>query len=158
MTSIRAAFIRELGPYNKRKSNVIYKKWVKEAGGVIRGGGDENVIDSPTSHGTELAPAVEENTLISSNSKLVVSLRLLKRSNEDQMKKIYKLLKNLPNTIHYYLENFVFPVYMDNKITKLSYDLFSNSLPEYKFFKLTLLLEIKQLQRNLKMYFLEKFL
>ncbi len=120
MTSIRAAFIRELGPYNKRKSNVIYKKWVKEAGGVIRGGGDENVIDSPTSHGTELAPAVEENTLISSNSKLVVSLRLLKRSNEDQMKKIYKLLKNLPNTIHYYLENFVFPVYMDNKITKLS--------------------------------------
>ena len=120
MTSIRSAFIRELGPYNKRKSNIIYKKWVKEAGGVIRGGVDENVLDSPTYNNTKTAPASEETTLVPSNSKLVVSLRLLKRSNEDQMKKIFKLLKNLPNTIHYYLENFVFPVYMDNKITKLS--------------------------------------
>ena len=50
----------------------------------------------------------------------VVPLRLLKRSNEEQMKKLFQLIRTLPETIHYYLENFVFPAHMDNKITKLS--------------------------------------
>jgi hypothetical protein len=59
--------------------------------------------------------------LLTTNSeKVVVSLRLLKRSNEEQMKKLFVLLRQLPDAIHYYLENFIFPVYTDNKIIKLS--------------------------------------
>ena len=54
------------------------------------------------------------------NEKVVVSLRLLKRSNEEQMRKLFNLLRTLPDVIHYYLENFIFPVYTDSKITKLS--------------------------------------
>ena len=109
MASMRAALIKEEGPWKSRKSAVRYARWVRLAGGCIRGDGQGGGADGPGTSPGGYTEKVE-----------VVSLRLLKRSNEQQMKKLYGLIYKLPEAIHYYLENFIFPNYMDNKITKLS--------------------------------------
>lgn len=95
--NIRSTLTKEIGPYKLRKSSILYSTWVRDAGGFIKG-----------------------ETDVSNPEKEVIPLRLLKRSNEEQMKKLYKFLVNHPDTIHFYLENFIFPAYMDSKILKLS--------------------------------------
>ena len=50
----------------------------------------------------------------------VVPLRLFKRSNQDQMEKLFRIVRLLPDTIHWYLENFIFPSYMRHQVMKLS--------------------------------------
>ena len=47
-------------------------------------------------------------------------LRLLKRSNAEQMTKLFALLKRSPAAIHWYLEQFVFPEFMRHQKVKLS--------------------------------------
>jgi hypothetical protein len=78
-----------------------YEQWVLEAGGRIKGNSDES--SSVKSDGPE-----------------VISLYLLKQSNEEQMFAIYSLLKFEPLVTQFYLENFIFPAYMENKVQKLS--------------------------------------
>lgn len=104
VSNLRSTLIKEIGPYKTRKSSILYCNWVTEAGGYVKG---------------------ETNNLLDHNKDYnlqneVVPLRLLKRSNDEQMKRLYNLLSNHPDTIHFYLENFIFPAYMDSKINKLS--------------------------------------
>jgi hypothetical protein len=141
--NLRSSLIKELGPWKLRKSALRYSRWVRAAGGSIRGESKlaapgslkpVDVVSNETipstgpslirsiSHLSELneasavaVPAKAEQAIVE-----VVSLRLLKRSNEQQMKKLYDLIRKLPEAIHFYLENFIFPNYMDSKITKLS--------------------------------------
>jgi hypothetical protein len=101
IANIRSTLTKEIGPYRLRKSSILYSNWVKDAGGFIKG--EENDLTVPYNPENEVIP-----------------LRLLKRSNEDQMKRLYGFLSNHPDTIHFYLENFIFPAYMDSKILKLS--------------------------------------
>lgn len=101
IANIRSTLTKEIGPYRLRKSSILYSNWVKDAGGFIKG---ENDLST--------TPSDPENE--------VIPLRLLKRSNDEQMKRLYRFLSNHPDTIHFYLENFIFPAYMDSKILKLS--------------------------------------
>jgi hypothetical protein len=101
IANIRSTLTKEIGPYRLRKSAILYSTWVKDAGGFIKGENDNLSVSSHLNNE-------------------VIPLRLLKRSNEDQMKKLYGFLSNHPDTIHFYLENFIFPAYMDSKILKLS--------------------------------------
>jgi hypothetical protein len=103
IANIRSTLTKEIGPYRLRKSSILYSTWVKDAGGFIKGENDCSVTAT-----------------LPSPDKEVIPLRLLKRSNEEQMKKLYGFLSNHPDTIHFYLENFIFPAYMDSKILKLS--------------------------------------
>jgi len=50
----------------------------------------------------------------------VVPLRLLRLSALDQMKAIYKMWKHLPDSIHHYLTEFIFPQYMQHQVRKVS--------------------------------------
>lgn len=50
----------------------------------------------------------------------VVPLRLLKRSNEEQMNQLFNLLRKLPDIIHWYLLEMIFPSYMRHQNIKLS--------------------------------------
>ena len=50
----------------------------------------------------------------------MVSLRFLKPSNQLQMDKLYKLFRLLPDAIHWYLNEFIFPVHTPQQIVKLS--------------------------------------
>jgi hypothetical protein len=133
---MRATMTKELGPCSTRRSSLRYAAWVREAGGYIFGaddeeGGEGSSATNNTGHsdagddtsGGMVIESVEptpQAATATSRSELVVSLRLLKRSNEDQMKKIYNLFRLLPDVIHYYLENFIFPAYTESKIVKLS--------------------------------------
>jgi hypothetical protein len=138
IANLRSSLIKEQGPWNGRKSAVRYSRWVRTAGGCIRGEsvatGNPMLQQSSSLTGVDALPG-EVPALSAGLSSLggpmdvmqdpsppveVVSLRLLKRSNEQQMKKLYDLIYKLPEAIHYYLENFIFPNYMDSKVTKLS--------------------------------------
>lgn len=139
--NLRSSLIKELGPWKLRKSAIRYSRWVRAAGGSIRGESklvqpgqsksNDLMADTIPSSGPSLMRSVsnlsdfnDDIAVAASAAPVepveVVSLRLLKRSNEQQMKKLYDLICKLPEAIHYYLENFIFPNYMDSKITKLS--------------------------------------
>jgi hypothetical protein len=115
--SMRSALTKELGPWEKRKSNLRFSKWIKEAGGTFRG--VDNVEDDTNFNDIDNSLIKKDNSN-DDNDNVVISLRLLKRSNDNQMRKIFNLVKLLPSSIHFYLENFIFVNYMDNKVTKLS--------------------------------------
>jgi hypothetical protein len=132
MANLRSSLTKEEGPWKGRKSAVRYARWVRVAGGCIRGDGQGGAqgqgqatspLGSPGATGgvpMEMSEAVGAGAAAAAEKVEVVSLRLLKRSNEQQMKKLYGLIYKLPEAIHFYLENFIFPNYMDNKVTKLS--------------------------------------
>lgn len=129
MANMRSSLIKEEGPWATRKSAMRYARWVRVAGGCIRGDGQGGAIpglmgDIFNFEGGAIESAESVSALSFNDPSVekveVVSLRLLKRSNDNQMKKLYELIYKLPEAIHFYLENFIFPNYMDNKITKLS--------------------------------------
>eukprot|EP00760_Papus_ankaliazontas_P003017 PhM_4_TR11378/c0_g1_i1/m.4426 len=108
--SLRENAEKEPGEWKDRKSNVRYETWVREAGGEIRGRPEYKAMTltfqrQPTSDETK--PQVS-------------SLRLLKQSSREHMYKLYKLFRRLPQFIHYYLNEFIFPTYMRHQTTKLS--------------------------------------
>jgi hypothetical protein len=137
----RTKQLKEIGPWSERKTTVLFSKWVKEAGARIKG--EDEAYLSHDAVAEEKAEEEEENegntametttthndgdknrdgdpTPSQEERVEVVPLRLLKRSNEEQMKKLFQLLRSLPEAIHYYLDHFIFPTHMENKVTKLS--------------------------------------
>ena len=111
MGLLRASFEKEIGPFRQRKSAILHQSWVELAGGVIKGkikdtADKENVKDSPTDQGAD--------------DKVMVPLWLLKASNDEQMEALFKLLKRLPSTIHWYLEQIIFPAFMQQQTVKIS--------------------------------------
>ena len=47
-------------------------------------------------------------------------LKLLKRSNEDQMKELFDIFQHVPDVIHHYLQKMIFPRFMTFQPLKLS--------------------------------------
>lgn len=114
---LRADFERELGPYPLRKSSQLYASFVEQAGGRIKGAkpaGSSASAASATnaSLSLEVADDDEERT--------VVPLSLLKQSNDEQMSRLYGLLRKLPACVHWLLEQQVFPSFMQHQLLKLS--------------------------------------
>jgi len=89
-----------------------YAAWVREAGGRIKGSRNYNKEDEK-GKGKDLMDDEDDE-------KEIVPLRLLKRSNEEMMQKLYKLFVKLPDLIHWYLNDFIFPGYMRHQVIKLS--------------------------------------
>ena len=144
---VRATFDKEIGPYKRRKSSVMYEGWVLAAGGAIKGGfaakaareqrgGEADAAAAAAAAAGGSPPAspstggggggggggrrVAAAAAAYEKEGEVVPLRLLKRSNADQMAKLYALLKRSPAAIHWYLEQFIFPEYMRHQKVKLS--------------------------------------
>ena len=102
IASLRSTLTKEIGPYATRKSTIRYNKFVAAAGGRIRGQqayrdeddkkqgaeteSSPNTLDVPKRKDRRSSAGVEDERVE------VVALRLLKRSNEDQMKALYQLL------------------------------------------------------------------
>jgi hypothetical protein len=108
--TLTAQFSHEIGPARDRDSNCRHESWVYAAGGSIRG-----------------VPATREGKPWASSlgaehdaSKEVVQLKFLQKSNEEQMEKLYQLIKLEPLVIHYYLQRSIFPNYMRSQRVKLS--------------------------------------
>jgi len=97
------------GPVRHRPMNRLHEQWVKIAKGFIKGSKEEKKLRK---EGKIPAKALDQIT--------VVALRLLQRSNSEQMNKLFDLWKDLPETIHYYLNDYVFDKYMRHQQVKLS--------------------------------------
>lgn len=112
IANLRSTLTLEVGPYSERKSSIRYAQWVKMAGGKVRGslnfqtlGKDKDKMEEEDETQTEEDDSLE-----------VVPLRLLKRSNEEQMQKLHSILFKLPDLIHWYLNEFIFPAYMRHQV------------------------------------------
>ena len=126
---LRADFEKEVGPFPLRKSSQLYASWIEQAGGSIKGLQKKPPTPgqpSPTSASAAAAatgPAPLESALAPTEeeeSKTVVPLWLLKQSNDEQMGRLYHLLRKLPSCVHYLLEQVVFPSFMQHQLHKLS--------------------------------------
>ena len=108
----------QVGPFPTRKSAQLYESWVTQSGGVIKGRRDAT---KEGAEGEEEAAEGEEALLQQQeDEKVVVPLWLLKQSNDEQMVKLFALLRRSPATIHWYLEQVIFPSFMSHQQLKLS--------------------------------------
>jgi len=117
VASLRSSLEKETGPYKLRKANQRYEQWVREAGGsiltrAVHKAADEEDEAMLTTQSSEAEAEEDTNE--------VVSLRFLKQSNEVQMEKLFKLFRLLPDVIHWYLNEFVFPTHTPHQVVKLS--------------------------------------
>jgi hypothetical protein len=109
IANLRSTLTLEVGPYSERKSSIRYAQWVKMAGGKVRGSLNfQNLAKGKDK--------MEEEETTEDDSLEVVPLRLLKRSNEEQMQKLHSILFKLPDLIHWYLNEFIFPAYMRHQV------------------------------------------
>ena len=109
ITLLRANFEKEIGPFGQRKSTIMHRQWVEAAGGVIKGSVKKKQAKDEQS---------VENVV--PDDKVMVPLWLLKSSNDEQVSALFTLLRRLPDTIHWYLEQIVFPSFMQHQIIKIS--------------------------------------
>ena len=99
-----------MGPFPLRKSSQLYASWVQQAGGTIKG-----AKAKAAATGVEGAVVDEEE-----EAKTVVPLWLLKQSNDEQMGRLFTLLRKVPAVIHWLLEQVTFPSFMQHQRLKLS--------------------------------------
>jgi len=104
---LRSDFEKEVGPYPLRKSSQLYASWVEQAGGTIKGAKKNGALP------LGMVTAEEEE-------RTVVPLWLLKQSNDEQMGRLFNLLRKLPACIHHLLEQVIFPSFMQHQLLKLS--------------------------------------
>ena len=138
--AVRATFDKEIGPYKRRKSSVMYEQWVVAAGGRIKGGFAASAATAASSAAADPASAAprgvveayapgdgdDDDVAVAAAAYEqvgeVAPLRLVKRSNAEQMTKLFALLKRSPAAIHWYLEQFVFPEFMRHqKVSRSAY-------------------------------------
>ena len=99
-----SSFTREIGPVHDRPSAKLYEKWVKSAGGSIRGGKKQNDIAVVG----ENAVTVGIDKIADTSENEVIQLKYLQKSNQDQMTKLHMLWLTEPLCIHYYLRKLYF--------------------------------------------------
>jgi len=112
---------KEPGKWKDRKTVKLYNSWIKEAGGSVVGKAEyRDLVRMPTiSLGRQGSHTSDDGQGLDGPTK-VVSLMLLKQSNNEHMKPLFKMLKGLPDLIYYYLNIFLFPTYMRMQKLKLS--------------------------------------
>jgi hypothetical protein len=111
MGLLRASFEKEIGPFRQRKSAILHQTWVEAAGGMIKGKLKETKEKENLENVSPEAAA---------DDKIMVPLWLLKASNDEQMAGLFALLKRHPATIHWYLEQIIFPTFMQHQTVKIS--------------------------------------
>lgn len=117
LLTLREQLDAEFGPYHKRPAALIYKAWVEEAGGKVRGPREGELESSGTDEDSWHVPV---GRIGARGSDDLWPLHLLDLKDDQHMNVTYNLLKNLPSVINYYLHNFVFPLTMEHHHDKVS--------------------------------------
>ena len=124
--TMRDLALKEQGPWKDRKTSIRYEAWVKAAGGIIRGAKDyRSLFEGDTSSNIHSTAAVTASqtpppTGLTPATPAVVSLQMLKQSSRAQVYELYQLLRTLPDMIHWYLCEIIFPTYMKFQNSKIS--------------------------------------
>lgn len=108
---LTSQFVRDIGPARDRPSSLKHEQWVFAAGGAIRG-------IKATKNGEPWSPSAFVAAEDGSN-KEVVQLKFLNKSNEEQMLKLFSLLKLEPLVIYDYLQRSIFPLHMRSQRMKI---------------------------------------
>lgn len=121
ITELREKLDSEIGPYHKRPSALRYASWVEAAGGKVRGPREGEVV--PGEQGSDgnnflLAPATGGGGI--SRNDEIWPLHLLDIRDDQHMGVTYRLLKNIPQAMEYYLDSFVFPLVMEHHHEKIN--------------------------------------
>eukprot|EP00656_Telonema_subtile_P053986 TRINITY_DN7933_c0_g3_i1.p1 TRINITY_DN7933_c0_g3~~TRINITY_DN7933_c0_g3_i1.p1 ORF type:complete len:609 (+),score=104.89 TRINITY_DN7933_c0_g3_i1:99-1925(+) len=103
MTDVYAQVESEVGKYSQRRTNLMFNRWIKASGGVVVASYNYKKIAGANDNTVEILP-----------------LKLLKQANEDEIKKVFKVLRQTPEVIHFYLSEAVFPAHMRHQNVKLS--------------------------------------
>lgn len=109
--SLTAQFSHEIGPARDRESSLRHEQWVFSAGGKIRG--LEATRDGKL--WVENLLGLDEPT-----TREVVQLKFLQKSNQEQMDRLYELIRYEPLVIHHYLQKSIFPIHMRSQRMKIS--------------------------------------
>jgi len=119
ISELRAEFVKERVPPSQRKATKRYNKWIEEAGAKIRDVHHYESLESQLrkDEDVEMEDTESQET---PEEKEVVPLKLLKRSNDDQMNLLFDVLRDVPDVIHHYLQKMIFPTYMRHQKIKLS--------------------------------------
>ena len=118
---LREQLDSEFGPYHKRPAALLYKAWVEEAGGKVRGPreGEDDVEEEDMEKAFFRAPMNRDGNG-GRGSDDIWPLHLLDLKDDQHMSVTYNLLKNISPVIYYYLHKFVFPLVMEHHHEKVS--------------------------------------
>jgi len=119
ITELRDDLAKEVGPVKERKASKLYELWVANAGGHIKGA-DRDELHEDAEKKRLVDQEDSFGNFDASDDKEVVPLRLLKKSDEEQMRKLYDLLKRSWLVEDYYLKEMIFPTFMRHQKVKLS--------------------------------------
>ena len=117
LQALREQLDAEFGPYHKRPAALLYKAWVEEAGGKVRGPREGEAEGSQSDLESFKAPVGRVGARGSDD---IWPLHLLDLKDDQHMSVTYNLLKSIPTVIQYYLHTFVFPLTMEHHHDKIS--------------------------------------
>lgn len=119
--TLREQLDAEFGPFHKRPAALRYKAWVEEAGGKVRGPreGEKGEGGSRSDDMEAELFSVPRGRVGQANDD-IWPLHLLDLKDDQHMGTTYKLLRNIPQVIQYYLDTFVFPLTMEHHHEKIS--------------------------------------
>lgn len=125
LTTLREQLDAEFGPFHKRPAALLYKSWVEEAGGKVRGprdGEDPDAQGSGDEDGLEMSffRGPMSGRTSGRGSDDIWPLHLLDLKDDQHMSVTYNLLRKIPQVIQYYLDTFVFPLTMEHNHEKIS--------------------------------------
>ena len=108
--SLTVQFSKEIGPARQRPANAKHESWVFASKGTVRGV-TKTLDDKSWEHNAAEDP---------DKLREVVQLKYLQKSNEEQMEKLFQLLRFEPLLIHNYLQTIIFPEHMRSQNVKIS--------------------------------------
>jgi hypothetical protein len=115
VTQLKQDYSRQIGPRNERPASLLFREWldlaISEKNGSKKNGG--TISGSPKAIMAASADA-------SSGSIPVLPLPLFQPTDPQQLGRLYSLTKRLPQIIHYFLCNHIFPKTMNFQRLKVS--------------------------------------
>jgi len=129
LRSLREAMGSETGPYEKRPACQTFARWVRLAGGRVRGvvtssEADSRVaVDADQMHSDDLFNLLFERDDVGDSHiglNEIWPLHIVDTRDSEQMRVLYHLLRKVPQMILHYLHTHVFPITCAHQGLKLS--------------------------------------
>lgn len=129
MTQLKADFSRQGGPRDSRPASLMFKAWLMQVAAALRSGGGGGEEDEDEEEGAvamdtgveETKMSVKSPTARSPRVNLPVSpLPLFQPNDAKQLGRLHELVRLLPDVLHHYLRQHVFPATMNFQSVKIS--------------------------------------
>jgi Ca2+-binding EF-hand superfamily protein len=125
ITQLKHDYSRQTGPRNERPAALLFRRWLKLAVEYKNSNMNVNERNEETKNNVNAtSSSITTNddvaSISSSNSIPVLPLPLFQPTDPQQLNRLYSLTKKLPQIIHYFLCNHIFPKTMNFQRLKVS--------------------------------------